>query len=313
MARRRRRKEREPSILDVALEQPWHVSATLAGIGLIVTTVFLPATFGSSKFLAPMTGMLQAVGWLFTGLFALIAVIKYLHMRALPRPSTYSLMEPTAVRESGPSSEPKKSWAADLDAAWGATLASYRPPQTPVPPGEWSLELLRQIEWKRFEELVAAYLREAGYRVETIRCGADGGVDAKVYKGDDLIAIAQCKAWNSRPVGVKPVRELLGVMAHQKVPAGLFFATGDFTSEAVAFGQDAPLTLVSGEELMKNIGALSVGIQERLLAVATVGEYRTPTCPSCGIKMVDREGGGKHFWGCRNYPRCRQTFPITGA
>ena len=48
-----------------------------------------------------------------------------------------------------------------------------------------------------------------GFRSETIRCGADGGIDAKLYEGDakEPTAIVQCKAWNSRAVGVKPVRE----------------------------------------------------------------------------------------------------------
>ena len=45
--------------------------------------------------------------------------------------------------------------------------------------------------------------------------------------------------------------------------------------------------------------------QRNLLAVCTSGDYTTPTCPSCGIKLVERIIGGKAAWGCRNYPRCR--------
>lgn len=122
----------------------------------------------------------------------------------------------------------------------------------------------------------------------------------------------QCKAWNSYTVGVKPVRELLGVMAAQRVPKGIFMATGRYTAEALQFAQDNPLELMSGEQILSRIAALTPESQHRLLAVATEGDYMVPTCPSCSIKMVEREGrDGKLFWGCRNYPRgCRQRFHI---
>ena len=40
-----------------------------------------------------------------------------------------------------------------------------------------------------------------------------------------------------------------------------------------------------------------------------------PTCPKCGIPMVVRQVAqgphkGKRFYGCRNFPQCRQVIPI---
>ncbi|HMT84388.1 MAG TPA: topoisomerase DNA-binding C4 zinc finger domain-containing protein, partial [Ottowia sp.] len=48
------------------------------------------------------------------------------------------------------------------------------------------------------------------------------------------------------------------------------------------------------------------------LAVAFEGEYWRPTCPSCGVKLMDRKprSGGQRFWGCANYPRCKYTQPM---
>jgi len=42
-----------------------------------------------------------------------------------------------------------------------------------------------------------------------------------------------------------------------------------------------------------------------------------PPCPKCGIPMVLRtvaqgEHKGKQFYGCQNYPRCREMRPFTG-
>ncbi len=53
-------------------------------------------------------------------------------------------------------------------------------------------------------------------------------------------------------------------------------------------------------------------------ATVTVAAGATPTCPRCGIPMVVRtakkgEYRGSQFWGCPNYPQCRETIPIPGS
>ena len=39
---------------------------------------------------------------------------------------------------------------------------------------DWSVELLRDLEWKRFEDVVAAYIQELGQIARTTRIGPDG-------------------------------------------------------------------------------------------------------------------------------------------
>lgn len=50
-------------------------------------------------------------------------------------------------------------------------------------------------------------------------------------------AIVQCKAWGDSYVGVKPIRELLGVMVHENVPRAFFMASGKYSEEAKAFAE----------------------------------------------------------------------------
>ena len=47
-----------------------------------------------------------------------------------------------------------------------------------------------------------------------------------------------------------------------------------------------------------------------LLRFATQGDFLTPTCPTCALKMIPRKSTthGRKFWGCRNYPACKQTL-----
>lgn len=251
--------------------------------------------------------LVQRLGLVVAAMFGLLALVLLVQQRPW-RSQNDGATEVHRGLTLVPSPAPNLTKPDAVVQTWESLMARPKNrPDSPRPkPDHWSLDLLQQIEWKRFEELCAAFYREVGLRSETIRCGADGGIDAKLYDGNsvDPAAIIQCKAWNSRPVGVKPVRELLGVMAHHKVPKGVFLATGEFTKEAVQFAQANPIDLVGGKGFIALLAKLDEEARLRLLAVATEGDYTTPTCPSCGIKMNWRDVGNG-FWGCRNYPRCK--------
>ena len=180
---------------------------------------------------------------------------------------------------------------------------------------EWSIDLIHSLEWKKFEELSAGYFTATGYRAEVSRFGADGGIDIFLYKEsysqDKAFAVVQCKAWSTYKVGVKPVRELYGVMASEKAPLGIFITSGDYTREAQAFADGKHLKLITGASLLALLKALPDERQQSLIAKITKGDYTTPSCPSCGDKMVKRKakkGTGNEFWGCVNFPRCRHTL-----
>lgn len=192
------------------------------------------------------------------------------------------------------------------------------PPVRSTAISTWSLELLRSLEWKRFEELVCAYIRQLGHEARPTRLGADGGVDVEVLDPatQQVAMIVQCKAWNAYQVGIKSVRELYGVMAATKVHQCAFFTSGTYTAEALAFGKEHDVDLVDGEEFLSRINQLKLSQSLQLLENATRGDYTTPSCPSCGVKVLLRtaktgRNTGESFWGCPSYPRCRQTFKCT--
>jgi restriction endonuclease Mrr len=182
---------------------------------------------------------------------------------------------------------------------------------------KWTVELIKKIEWKRYEEVCAAYFSLIGYKAETTRLGADGGIDIKLYKKDVFKpdGIVQCKAWNNYKVGIRHIRELYGVMAAEKVNIGIFMTSGNFTKEAKEFKNGKNIALIDSERLLELIKKMQEDKQRKLYDIATEGEYDVPTCPSCGIKMrlrTARQGknAGHQFWGCRNYPRCKRLFNI---
>src|SRR5438552_4945939 len=209
------------------------------------------------------------------------------------------------------------SGAVVLIAAAAAILAAalvrrQGPAADPSDAGRWSLELLRRLEWRRFEELCTAYYEAFGFTTTQARSGTDGGADIGLVAGgaDKPSSVLQCKGWSVHTVSIKPVRELRAAMAAAGVPQGVLVACGTFTSEAKEFSRGENIQLIDGGQLRRKIGALAPEQGQALLKLATAGDFSTPTCPACGIKMSARTSSteGRKFWGCLNYPRCKRTF-----
>ncbi len=297
MARRRSRKD-DVNIVSVLLNAPWQISAVLAVVAFGVMRWVVPSQFTAPAMVA-LGKASSELAPVVSGLILLIAAASYFRNKATSSSPTYP-EDPTFER-----ADP--SLAPEID----FSRFSGKPNREPVLPTEWSIDLLRKLEWHRFETLCAEYFRTLDKGVETVTHGADGGIDARIYAHDSqfLEYAVQCKAWNSQ-VGIKPVRELFGVMAHESAGKGIFMTTSTFTDDATKFASEHSdkVFLVDGPLFIKMIEMLPAEKKAKLLAFATEGDYTTPTCASCGIKMIWRAKGD--FWGCRNYPRCKSTLRV---
>lgn len=176
---------------------------------------------------------------------------------------------------------------------------------------KWTLDFINSLEWKRFEDITSAYFHEIGIKNKLTGLGADGGIDLLLYgtNAEQPTAIVQCKKW-SNVVGVKLLREFLGVMSHQGVAKGYYFTTDKFNQEAIKFAKEHNIELVDGKTLVVKLQRLSPESQYRVYKNITLGDYTTPTCVRCGSKMVLRKAEEKEFWGCKNFPKCRAVINI---
>jgi restriction system protein len=179
----------------------------------------------------------------------------------------------------------------------------------------WTAELLKQLEWRRFEELCAAYFEALGFRADVTGTTASGGIDIHlVAQGAERAStLVQCQPWNAYRVGIKPARGLRAALTAADLGEGVLVTAGKFTQEARDFARKEKLTLIDGAELIAKIGTLPPEKALDLLRFATQGDFNTPTCPACELKMIPRKSTthGRKFWGCRNYPTCKQTFSNT--
>ena len=183
------------------------------------------------------------------------------------------------------------------------------------------------MTWSEFEIFVGCMLQEEGFNVEA-RGGAsaDGGVDLVARRAGQT-CLVQCKHWKSRKVGVKIVRELLGVMISEGADECSVVTSGKFTVEARTFASSNQITLVDGEELRSRLARLQITTQEqsqderpklRLVASSTSERELAPEpqCPRCAAAMILRTANkgaraGSQFWGCSTCPKCWGTQAYT--
>ncbi|HEX2492401.1 MAG TPA: restriction endonuclease, partial [Steroidobacter sp.] len=101
---------------------------------------------------------------------------------------------------------------------------------------------IRKLSWRQFESIVGEAFRRRGYSVIESGGGADGGVDLVLRRHGGKFYV-QCKQWKAWKVGVKPIRELFGVITAGDAQGGFFVTSGEYTHEAREFATSAAIKL----------------------------------------------------------------------
>jgi len=291
------RRPKKQSLLETALNGSWVLSATLAIFLLIIIYVVAPTVTNPMR--TPLVLSLKPIGLFLVVLFGMIALVKFILQR-----KSNSQFKPSFVTATN-NSPPIVKTVSGYPIIGSVGNSQVRPVILPLT--VWTLKLIQDIEWKKFEELSTAYYQEKGIRAEATSLGADGGIDIKLYQDEsgNPTSLVQCKAWAGKQVGVKEIREFLGVLTHEKIAKGFYMTSGEYSIDAKATATANKITLISGAMLLAMIQRLPEASQQKLLALATTGDYTTPSCSTCGVKMVKRNGKRGAFWGCINFPRCR--------
>ncbi|HAM52409.1 MAG TPA: hypothetical protein DCP92_17565 [Nitrospiraceae bacterium] len=175
-----------------------------------------------------------------------------------------------------------------------------------------TLEDIKNLSWKEFEEFVGSLFVKLGYLVEVTGGLNDGGVDL-IVKKDGGTSLVQCKNYRVSKVSLSMVRDFYGPMnANLNIGGGYFITTGMFTLGAKHFADDKRIELIDGAKLMAYVRMASA---KEILPRQTIGSIkltRAPVCPKSGAEMVLRTAKkgdkvGSQFWGCSTYPKCQAT------
>ncbi|MGV1098715.1 restriction endonuclease [Thiovibrio sp. JS02] len=217
-------------------------------------------------------------------------------------------------RQEGP--QPNKEWSQAIveKIAEVSKLITHEPKITDDPPS-WSLKFIQEIEWREFEKLCAKIIEEKGFVAKVGDVGPDGGIDIHIYEQDDqekLYGIAQCKA-QKQDIKIDVVKAFRWTMNANQADKGFFFTSGKFSKPARRFGEEEGIEMLTGEDLLRTIKGLPEEKQKSILKEIANTDYKTPLCVRCGIKMARRSNpkNGDEFWGCVNFPNCRNIIQIS--
>ena len=117
-------------------------------------------------------------------------------------------------------------------------------------------ETINTMDGHQFEELVESLFLKMGYHVEGHKASADGGVDITAFNYEPFVGgkyIIQCKRQSS-PISEPVVRDLYGVVTHQRANKGIIVTNADFTAAATKFSEGKPIELVNGKLLLELLG-----------------------------------------------------------
>ncbi|MCC6542988.1 MAG: restriction endonuclease [Nitrospirae bacterium] len=266
--------KKNESILDLLVLFPWWVSVALSGISYLILKYFIPSIEIQQKGLSQMTYML------FKGLANAAPLIAPIIALLLLIPAPISVINSWRKRKLLDKQE--------------------------------SIDTVRNLNWKEFEELVGEAYRRQGYTVyENTSAGPDGGIDLTLKKNGELILV-QCKQWRNIKVGVDKVRELYGIQISQNANKSILMTSGFFTQEAKNFAANKPIDMVEGSQLLEFIRNVQRDRKASLLV-----SKASVICPECGSEMVLRTAKkgsnvGQKFWGCSKFPNCRAIKPYEG-
>lgn len=196
-----------------------------------------------------------------------------------------------------------------------AATAVSNSPFTPASVGgaayaRFSQDLLGKLEWRRFEELVAAYYNKTGVVAARTKSGPGGPVDIRIsWKGEQRpFACVKCLSHTTGLVEVRPVKELSDALEAEGIRRGYVVTTGKFGIPARDLAEEKHITLISGDLFLEKLNALPDPVRAELLKDATAGDYTTATCPRCEIAMV-RSQQDRANWTC---VQCGAAMPGAG-
>ncbi len=115
---------------------------------------------------------------------------------------------------------------------------------------------LAAMDWQDFESLIAELFEkefaDKGAEVKVTQASRDRGVDAIVFDPDPIKGgkfIIQAKRYTNT-VDVSAVRDLCAVVEKEGASRGILVTTSSYGTDAYAFAQNEPITLLNGAELL---------------------------------------------------------------
>ncbi len=176
---------------------------------------------------------------------------------------------------------------------------------------------LKRLDPGYFEELVAVTYRALGFWVRRVGKAGDHGIDLEMRTLSGQRWVVQCKRYRDS-VGESTIRELYGVLMHEKADRAVLVTSAEITPAAEKWARHKPIDLVDGQallNLMEKARRRARGnfLQRWLHSLQDALRPQAkgvPICPRCQAPMFRRpfrliDNPAWVLYRCSRYPHCR--------
>ena len=178
--------------------------------------------------------------------------------------------------------------------------------EQPARPVAWSLPLLQQLAWQRFDMVCVGFFHVIGRQAISLANGPDADVSLRVRPAANGTPHALVKAVaGDVVVEIDQIRVMHAAMTRHKVLQGFCITAGTFTPLAEAAARGVGLFPIDGATLLATLLAMPAAQCYDLLERVSEGDFMTPTCPTCKQKMELLGTDIKSLWRCLDYPSCK--------
>ena len=153
----------------------------------------------------------------------------------------------------------------------------------------WSPELLVGLDWVRLAELARGVAAEGGCELAGSRNFPDSSVMFAMIERPRsttpqraLVKLAPWNEWGATP---ETVEHFAQEIATAKNCRGILIAPAGFSTAALHTAQKHRIEAVDATTLCSALSGLRPEKSEIMFAVATTGDYATPTCPICDKRL----------------------------
>ncbi|WP_419877973.1 restriction endonuclease [Brevibacillus centrosporus] len=165
-----------------------------------------------------------------------------------------------------------------------------------------------QMDGRQFEHYLGLLFRSHGYKVEVTRAAGDYGADLVIQKDGKKIVV-QAKRY-SKNVGIDAVQQAQASIAHYKAHEAWVVSNRDYTEAARNLASSNSVRLISREMLIEMMLKMNPASKPDPKKVIAQMPQKTLQCDRCGNEMIRRKGPKGEFFGCSNYPKCRNTKAV---
>lgn len=140
------------------------------------------------------------------------------------------------------------------------------------------------------------------------RAAGDYGADLVIQKDGKKIVV-QAKRY-SKNVGIDAVQQAKASIAYYKAHEAWVVSNRDYTDAARNLASSNSVRLINREMLIEMMLKMNPATKPDPKKVISQLPQKTFQCDRCGNEMIRRKGPKGEFFGCSNYPKCRNTKAV---